>query len=134
MSWSVIAGLTLRGVIAPCVLDGHMNRDAFETYVEQVTVPGLRPGGIVMLDNESSHKGSRIRDRVHAVGAELMFLPPYSPDYNPIELAFSRLKALLRKAAEPTIKVLWDAIGCILDTFSPSQCRNYFKAARYDPG
>ena len=131
---TVIAGLTLRGMIAPCILDGPMNRDAFVTYVEQVLVPELRPSDVVILDNLPSHKGPKVRNLIHAAGAELVFLPPYSPDYNPIELAFSRLTALLRKAAERTIEGLWDAIGRILDTFSPTECRNYFKAAGYDPG
>ena len=131
---TVIAGLTLRGMIAPCVLDGPMNRDAFVTYVEQVLVPELRPGDVVILDNLPSHKGPRVRNLIHAAGAELVFLPPYSPDYNPIELAFSRFKALLRKAAARTVEGLWEAIGRSLDTFSPSECHNYFKAAGYDPG
>ena len=131
---TVIAGLTPRGMIAPGVLDGPMNRDAFMTYVEQVLVPELRPGDVVILDNLPSHKGPMVRNLIHAAGAELVFLPPYSPDYNPIELAFSKLKALLRKAAERTVEGLWDAIGRILDTFSPTECRNYFKAAGYDPG
>ena len=131
---TVIAGLTLRGMIAPWVLDGPMNRAAFETYVEQVLVPELRPGDLVILDNLLSHKGSRVRDRVRAAGADLVFLPPCSPDYNPIELAISKLKALLRKATERTVESLWAAIGRILDTFSPNECRNYFKAAGYDPG
>ena len=131
---SIIAGLTLRGMIAPCVRDGPMNREAFVTYVEQVLVPELRPGDVAILDNLSSHKGLRVQDRIRAAGAELVFLPPYSPDYNPIELAFSKLKALLRKAAERTVEGLWDAIGRILDTFSPTECRNYFKAAVYDQG
>ena len=129
----VIAGLTLRGMIAPCVLDGRMNRDAFMTHVEQVLVPELRPGDVVILDNLPSHKGTKVRNLIHAAGTELVFLPPYSPDYNPIELAFSKLKALLRKAAERTVEGLWDAIGRTLDTFSPTECRNYFKAAGYDP-
>ncbi len=111
-----------------------MNRDAFVTYVEQVLVPELRLGDVVILDNLPSHKGPKVRDLIHAAGAELVFLPPYSPDYNPIELAFSRFKALLRKAAERTVEGLWEAIGRILDTFSPSECHNYFKAAGYDPG
>ena len=131
---TVIAGLTLRGSIAPRVLDGPMNRAAFGTYVERVLVPELRPGDIVILDDLLSHKGSRVRNLVRAAGAELLFLPPYSPDYNPIELAFSKLKALLRKAAERTVEALWDAIGRALDTFSPTECCNYFKAAGYDPG
>ena len=131
---TVIAGLTLRGMTAPCVLDGPMNRDAFVTYVERVLVPELRAGDVVILDHLPSHKGPRVRNRIHAAGAELVFLPPYSPDYNPIELAYSRLKALLRKGAERTVEGFWDAIRRILDTFSPTECRNYFKAAGYDPG
>ena len=131
---TVIAGLELRGMIAPCVLDGPMNRNAFVTYVERVLVAELRPGDVVILDDLPSHKGSRVRDRIPAAGAQLVFLPPYSPDYNPIELAFSKLKALLRKVAERTVEGLWDAMGRILGTFSPTECRNYFKAAGYDPG
>ena len=131
---TVIAGLTLRGMIAPCVLDEPMNRDAFATYIEQALVPELRPGDVVILDNHPSHKVSKVRNLIHAAGAGLVFLPPYSPDYNPIELAFSRLKALLRTAAKRTVEGLWDAIGRILDTFSPTECRNYFTAAGYDPG
>jgi len=103
-----------------------MNREAFVTYVEQVLVPELRPGDVVILDNLPRHKGPRVRDRIRAAGAELVFLRPYSPDYNPIELAFSRLKALLRKAAERTVEGLWDAIGRILDKVSPTERRNYF--------
>ena len=101
---TVIAGLTLRGIVAPCVLDGPVNRVAYETYVEQVLVPELWPRDLVMLDNLSGHNGSRVRDRVHTAAAQLVFLPPYSPDFNPIELAFSKLKSLLRKAAEGSPK------------------------------
>ena len=128
-----VAGLTLRGMIAPFVLDGPINRLAFETYVEKVLVPELRTGDIVIMDNLSSHKGARVRERIEAVGAELRFLPPYSPDLNPIEMAFSKLKASLRKAAERTVEGLWAAIARILETFKPQQCQNYFKAAGYDP-
>ena len=95
-----VAGLTLRGMIAPFVLDRPINRVAFETYVEKVLVPELRPGDIVVMDNLSSHKGPGVRHRIEAAGAEILFLPPYSPDLNPIEMAFAKLKALLRKAAE----------------------------------
>jgi transposase len=128
-----VAGLTLRGMIAPFVLNGPINRDAFETYVEKVLVPELRPGSVVVMDNLSSHKGPRARQLVEAAGASLLFLPPYSPDFNPIENAFARLKALLRKAAERTVDGLWAAIGRIVGTFSPTECANYFAAAGYDP-
>ena len=128
-----LAGLTLRGMIAPFVLSGPINRDAFETYVEKVLVPELRQGDIVVMDNLSSHKGARARQLVEAAGAQLLFLPPYSPDFNPIENAFAKLKALLRKAAERTVDGLWAAIGRIVPTFSPAECANYFAAAGYDP-
>ena len=128
-----VAGLTLRGMIAPFVLDRPINRVAFETYVEKVLVPELRPGDIVVMDNLSSHKGPGVRHRIEAAGAEILFLPPYSPDLNPIEMAFAKLKALLRKAAERTVNGLWDAIARILKTFQPQECENYFAAAGYDP-
>ena len=121
-------------MIAPFVLDGPINRLAFETYVEKVPVPELRTGDIAIMDNLSSHKGAGVRERIEAVGAELLFLPPNSPDLNPIEMASSKLKALLRKAAKRTVDGLWKAIGSILDTFAPHECRNYFAAAGYDPG
>lgn len=127
-----VAGLTTRGMIAPWVLDGPINRDAFETWVGRVLVPTLTPGDVVIMDNLSSHKGPRVREMIEAAGAELRYLPPYSPDFNPIENAFARLKALLRKAAERTIDRLWAAIGRIVDLFTPAECRNYFAHAGYD--
>jgi transposase len=126
---TVVAALSLRGMIAPFVLSGPINRDAFEAYVERVLVPELRPGNVVVMDNLSSHKGPRVRTLI----ARLLFLPPYSPHFNPIENAFAKLKALLRKAAERTVAGLWDAVGRILDTFTPAECANYFAAAGYDP-
>ncbi len=114
------------------VLDGPINRDAFVAYVCQVLVPGLSPGSIVIMDNLSSHKAPAARDAIEAAGAKLLFLPPYSPDFNPIEQAFSKLKAHLRKAAECTIHDLWDAISRILDLYSPQECANYFANAGYD--
>ena len=129
-----VAGLSLRGMIAPFVLDGPINRLAFEAYVEKVLVPELRAGDIVIMDNLSSHKGAGVRKRIETAGAELLFLPPYSPDLNPIEMAFSKLKALLRKAAERTVDSLWKAIANILETFKPQECKNYFAATGYDPG
>ena len=95
--------------------------------------PSFRPGDIVIMDNLSSHKGTKVRALIEAAGASLLFLPPYSPDFNPIENAFAKLKALLRKAAERTVSGLWNAVGRILDTFSPAECANYFAAAGYDP-
>ena len=130
---TVVAALTLRGMIAPFVLSGPINREASEVYVAQVLVPELRPGDIVVMDNLSSHKGPRVRALVEAAGAELLFLPPYSPDFNPIENAFAKLKALLRKAAERTVGALWDRIGSILEAFTPAECANYFRAAGYEP-
>ena len=128
-----VAGLRLTGMVAPLVLDGPINREAFHAYVNQVLVPELAPGDIVVMDNLGSHKGPAVRDAIEAVGATLLYLPPYSPDFNPIENAFAKLKALLRKAAERTVDDLWDAIADLIDLFTPQECANYFKAARYDP-
>ena len=128
-----IGALTLRGMIAPFVIAGPNNQVAFEAYIEQVLVPDLRTGDIVVMDNLSSHKGPRVREMIERVGADLLFLPPYSPDFNPIENAFDRMKALLRKAGERTVEGLWNAIGQIIDMFEPRECANYFIAAGYDP-
>ena len=128
-----VAGLRATGMIAPMVLDGPMNRLAFLAYVQQVLVPELEPGDVVIMDNLPALKGSKVREAIEAVGADLLYLPPYSPDFNPIENAFSKLKALLRKAAERTIEGLWRLIGDIIETFSPEECANYFSAAGYDP-
>ena len=114
------------------MLDGPINKLAFETYVDKVLVPELRPGDIVVMDNLSSHKGPEVRDMIEAAGARLLYLPPYSPDFNPIENAFAKLKALLRKAAERTVAGLWNAIGRLVDEFTPSECKNFFAAAGYD--
>ena len=128
-----VAGLRLDGIAAPMVLDGPINRDAFQAYVDQVLVPELKPGDVVVMDNLSSHKGPAVRRAIEAAGANLLYLPPYSPDFNPIENAFAKLKALLRKAAVRTIGALWDQIGTILNLFTPAECANYFKAAGYEP-
>ena len=128
-----VAGLRLTGMVAPLVLDGPINRDAFHAYVNQVLVPELTPGDVVVMDNLGSHKGPAVRDAIEAAGATLLYLPPYSPDFNPIENAFAKLKALLRKAAERTVDDLWDAIADLIDLFTPQECANYFKAAGYDP-
>lgn len=127
------AGLRLGGMAAPMLLDGPMNGDAFRAYTEQVLAPELRPGDIVVMDNLPSHKVSGVREAIEAAGARLLFLPPYSPDFNPIEMAFSKLKALLRKAAARTIDELWDTIAACLSAFTPNECRNYFKASGYEP-
>ena len=127
-----IGALTLRGFIAPFVIDGPINRLAFETYVEKVLVPELRKGDVVVMDNLTGHKGPRVRQLIEAAGASLFYLPPYSPDFNPIENAFAKLKALLRKAAERTVEGLWTTIGELIDLFTPKECRNFFAAPGYD--
>lgn len=128
-----VAGLRTTGMVAPMVLDGPINSLAFQAYVDQVLVPELLPGDIVVMDNLSSHKGAGVRIAIEAVGASLLYLPPYSPDFNPIENAFSKLKAALRKAAERTVEALWATIGKIIPTFTPTECANYFANAGYDP-
>ena len=125
--------LRLGGMTAPMVLDGPMNQAAFQAYVEQVLVPTLRPGETVIMDNLPAHKGSGVRRAIEATGADLRYLPPYSPDLNPIENAFSKLKAILRKAAARTIDGLWDAIRDALPRFTPQDCASYFTAAGYEP-
>lgn len=129
---TLVAGLRLTGMVAPMVLDGPINGDSFQAYVEQVLVPELKPGDIVIMDNLSSHKRPSIHEMIEAAGASLRFLPPYSPDFNPIENAFSKLKAMLRKAAERTVEGLWDRIGELIATIKPTECANYFAAAGYD--
>ena len=128
-----VAGLRIDGIAAPMVLDGPINRNAFQAYVDQVLVPALKRGDVVVMDNLSSHKGPAVRRAIEAAGANLLYLPPYSPDFNPIENAFAKLKALLRKAAVRTVGALWDQIGMILNLFTPAECANYFKAAGYEP-
>jgi transposase len=127
-----VAGLRLDGMVAPMVLDGPINGDWFEAYVAKVLAPTLRPGDVVIMDNLSSHKRASVGAMIEARGAQLAFLPPYSPDFNPIEMAFAKLKALLRKAAERTVDGLWRAIGRLVDVFTPQECANYFAAAGYD--
>jgi transposase len=113
------------------VLDGPMNGDAFIAYVEQVLVPELSKGDIVVIDNLPAHKVTGVRQIIESAGAKLLYLPPYSPDFNPIEMAFSKLKAGLKKAALRTIDELWKEIGILIDQFTPTECQNYFKAAGY---
>ena len=128
-----VGALRQTGMVAPMVLDGPINGLWFQTYVEQVLVPELRPGDIVIMDNLGSHKGAGVRAAIEAAGASLLYLPPYSPDFNPIENAFSKLKAMLRKAAERTVDGLWARIGALLPTFTPKECANFFAAAGYEP-
>lgn len=126
------AGLRLDGIAAPLVLDGPMDGGTFLAYVEQMLVPELRPGDIVIMDNLSAHKVTGVRDAIEGAGATLVYLPPYSPDFNPIEMAFAKLKALLRSVRARTIDDLWKAIADALDQFTALECRNYFAAAGYD--
>ena len=126
-----VGGLTNTGFIAPYVLDGPMDGAVFKAWTEQMLAPRLKPGDIVILDNLSSHKVAGVREAIAATGAELRYLPPYSPDLNPIENAFAKLKTLLRKAAERTKEALWKRIGRLLDAFSASECQNYIHNAGY---
>jgi transposase len=122
-------------VTAPMVLDGPMAGEWFLAYVEQVLVPTLQTNDVVILDNLPAHKGlaARLETETEAVGARMLFLPPYSPDFNPIENAFSKLKSILRKTAARSVPDLWDAIRDALPRFTPQECANYFTAAGYEP-
>jgi transposase len=128
-----VAGLRLGEISAPFVLDGPMNREAFEAYVEYVLAPTLSEGDIVVMDNLPAHKGDKVRELIEAKDAQLLLLPPYSPDLNPIEMAFSKLKTLLRKAAERTVEATWRRIGKLLDHFSAEECANYLVNSGYAP-
>jgi len=108
-----------------------MNGDAFRVYIEKVLAPTLSPGDTVVIDNLASHKVTGVREAIEAVGAKLLYLPPYSPDLNPIELAFAKFKTALRKAAERTVDELWRRIGIIIDDFSPQECQNYLRHDGY---
>ncbi|EJT05990.1 transposase, partial [Rhizobium sp. CCGE 510] len=116
---------------APFVLDGPINGIAFTAWVRQCLVPTLKSGDIVILDNLGSHKGKPARDAIRDVGAHLFFLPPYSPDLNPIEMMFAKLKTLVRKADERTVETTWRRIGELLKAFSPQECSNYLRHAGY---
>ena len=116
---TMVAGLRLSGIAAPFVLDGPINRDAFQAYAERVLVPELVPGGIVVMDNRGSHTAPAVRAAIEAAGARLLFRPPSSPNFNPIEMACFTLKAGLRRAAERTVEGLWSAIGRLIDTVTP---------------
>jgi len=123
----------MTGMVAPMVLDRPINGDWFEAYVTEVLVPELRPGDIVIMDNLSSHKRVAVKEKIEAVGTTLRFLPPYSPDFKPIEKAFSRLKTMLRKAGERTVRDLWELIGRLVDIFQPDKYANYFRSCGYEP-
>jgi transposase len=126
-----LAALRCDRIDAPCVIDGPINGESFLAYVEQILVPTLRPGDIVVIDNLGSHKAKAVRRAIRAAGAKLFFLPPYSPDLNPIEQVFAKLKTLLRKAAERTIETTWRRIGTLLGAFTPQECASYLRNAGY---
>ena len=126
-----LAGLRCDRIEAPCVLDGPINGQSFQAYVEQFLVPTLRPGDVVIMDNLGSHKGKDVRKAIRAVGARLLFLPPYSPDLNPIEQVFAKLKHLLRLAQARKTDDLWRRIGKLLDNFTPQECQNYLVNSGY---
>jgi transposase len=126
-----VAGLRTSALTAPCVIDGPMNGNAFLAYVEQILAPSLKPDDIVVMDNLSAHKVPGIRQAIEATGARLLYLPPYSPDFNPIEQLFAKLKALLRKAAERSVDDLWNRIAALLGAFTPNECANYFRNLGY---
>lgn len=132
--WTVTtftAGLRAQGLTAPMVLDGPMNAACFTAYLEQVLVPTLSPGDVVVMDNLSSHKGAAVRRIIEAAGASLRYLPAYSPDLNPIEQAFAKLKAHLRKHAERSVAALWLRIGALIPDFNSTECRNFLRNAGY---
>ena len=128
---TLVAALRIDGLTAPTVIDGAMNGPSFIAYVEQVLAPALRKGDIVFMDNLSTHKIDGVREAIEAAGAKLRYLPAYSPDLNPIEMAFSKLKTALRKGAARTVKALMKLIGKLIKTFAPDECANYFRHAGY---
>ncbi len=126
-----VAGLRCDGIIAPCVFDQPINGVSFLAWVEKFLVPELRPGDVVVMDNLSSHKAAEVRRAIRQAGALLIFLPPYSPDLNPIEQTFSQLKTLLRKENARTIEETIACIGKLLDRVTKEHCANYFREAGY---
>ena len=130
-STTFVAGLRHQQLTAPMVADGPMDGELFLAYVRQFLCPTLRPGDIVILDNLSSHKVAGVKNAIAAVGATMLYLPPYSPDLNPIEQLFAKLKALLRKAAKRSVETLWNQIGELLNTLSSTECANYFASSGY---
>jgi transposase len=127
-----VAGLRRDGVVAPFVLDGPMTGEVFRAYVEQMLAPSLRPEDVVVLDRLPAHKVAGVREALQAAGASLLYLPAYSPDLNPIEQLFAKLKALLRTAAARTRDTLWDTIGALLNAFTPAECQNYLTNSGYE--
>jgi transposase len=127
-----VAGLRHTGLIAPCVIDGAMTGEVFRAYVEQMLAPALSPGDVVVMDNLPAHKVSGVEAAIRQAAASLLYLPSYSPDFNPIEPLFAKLKALLREAAPRTKEALWSAIGGLLDRFTPDECANYLINCGYD--
>ena len=127
-----VAALRHEGLTAPLVIDGPLNGEVFLAYVRQQLAPTLRSGDVVVMDNLSAHKVAGVREAIAAVGATLVYLPPYSPDFNPIELVFSKLKWLLRSAATRTVEGLWNLLGQLLDHFPPDECRRYFAHCGYN--
>ena len=126
-----VAGLRVTGLTAPTLFDGPMDGECFLAYVDQMLGPTLQAGDIVVMDNLAAHKVEGVRERIEAAGAQLWYLPPYSPDLNPIELWFAKLKALLRTARRRTVEELWDTVGACLALFSATECRNYFRHCGY---
>jgi len=127
-----VGGLTLSGICAPMLLDGPMDGEAFLAWCEQMLAPELRPGDMVIMDNLPAHKVAGVRNAIETTGAILLYLPPYSPDFNPIENAFAKLKAHVRKAAARTVEALEIAVATALTTFEPGECANFFAHAGYD--
>ena len=126
-----IAGLRRSEIVAPCVFDGPINAAMFTAWVEQSLVPTLKPRDVVVLDNLGSHKGQQARRTIRAMGAHLLFLPPYSPDLNPIEMLFAKLKTWFRKADKRTVEAAWREVGHLLDLFKPDECAAYLRHAGY---
>ncbi len=126
-----VAALRHDGIVAPFVLDGPINGVAFQRYVAELLAPALSPGDVVILDNLGSHKGKAVRDAIRAVGARLVFLPPYSPDLNPIEQLFAKLKHFMRKAGERSVETTWRRAGALLDRFKPEECARYIANSGY---
>lgn len=130
---TILGAISIRGMIATMTIEEPTDTDIFLAYLEHVLCPELRPNDVVVMDNLSAHKVQGVRELIEATGAELLYLPPYSPDLNPIEMAFSKFKAALRKAAERQLDPLWRRIGKVLSDFTTSDCNSYFKAAGYGP-
>jgi transposase len=133
LTTTFVAGLRENGIVAPLVVDGPMRGEIFRAYVEQMLAPALSKGDVVVLDNLAAHKVAGVAEAIRAVGASLLYLPPYSPDLNPIEQLFAKLKALLRKAGARTKEALWTTIGELLDAFPSEECRNSIRNCGYEP-